>query len=220
MAVEMPTPNPQLARPKLLQGYRIPRLLRPPDTQLYQQQQQQMMGGLGHHGHGQPDMPNDDHDMLQSGEKVSFAFLLLMYDCRIVASSQESQSCLAVTCVDDVDSSLPTAPAVLRQLPHEIHSLLAQAHGDGPHPWTYGDTDATGTNAKFKEPWGLAISGTQLYVADYLNSAIRVIDTDVKCGAGDKHDPRLIELGVGAGGVGGPGRALEAGEGRDHLGVQ
>ena len=83
----------------------------------------------------------------------------------------------------------------------------------------YGDTDATGTNAKFKEPWGLAISGTQLYVADYSNSAIRVINTDVKCGAGDKHDPRLIEPGVGAVGVGGPGRALEAGEGRVHLGV-
>ena len=73
----------------------------------------------------------------------------------------------------------------------------------------YGDTDATGTNAQFKEPWGLAISGTQLYVADYSNSAIRVINTDVKCGAGDKHDPRLIEPGVGAVGVGGPGRALD-----------
>ena len=35
-----------------------------------------MMGGLGHHGHGQPDMPNDDRDLLQSGEKVSFAFFL------------------------------------------------------------------------------------------------------------------------------------------------
>ena len=42
---------------------------------------------------------------------------------------------------------------------------------------SFGTTDATGTNAQFKFPRGLAISGTSLYVVDYGNHAIRVVDT-------------------------------------------
>ena len=42
---------------------------------------------------------------------------------------------------------------------------------------TSGTTDGTGTNARFYSPEGLAISGTSLYVAEYYNHAIRVVDT-------------------------------------------
>ena len=42
---------------------------------------------------------------------------------------------------------------------------------------TSGTDDATGTYAKFNFPRGLAISDTSLYVADYLNHAIRVVNT-------------------------------------------
>ena len=42
---------------------------------------------------------------------------------------------------------------------------------------TSGTTDATGTNAKFNFVFGLAISGTSLYVADKSNHAIRIVDT-------------------------------------------
>ena len=45
---------------------------------------------------------------------------------------------------------------------------------------TSGTTDATGTNAQFWSPHGLAISGTSLYVADQLNYAIRIVDTETK----------------------------------------
>ena len=54
---------------------------------------------------------------------------------------------------------------------------------------TGGTTDGTGTNARFKSPWALAISGTELYVLEYGNHAIRVVDTetkDVTTVAGDK----------------------------------
>ena len=40
--------------------------------------------------------------------------------------------------------------------------------------------DGIGTNAEFDKPWGLAISGTSLYAADYGNFAIRVVDTVTK----------------------------------------
>ena len=43
-----------------------------------------------------------------------------------------------------------------------------------------GTTDGTGTNALFNYPWGLAISGTNLYVADRYNYAIRVVNTETK----------------------------------------
>ena len=43
-----------------------------------------------------------------------------------------------------------------------------------------GTTDGTGTNALFNYPWGLAISGTNLYVADRYNTAIRVVNTETK----------------------------------------
>ena len=42
---------------------------------------------------------------------------------------------------------------------------------------TSGSDDGDGTNARFNRPRGLAISGAILYVADYLNHAIRVVDT-------------------------------------------
>ena len=42
---------------------------------------------------------------------------------------------------------------------------------------TYGSDDGDGTNARFNMPSGLAISGTSLYVSDYFNHAIRVVDT-------------------------------------------
>ena len=45
---------------------------------------------------------------------------------------------------------------------------------------TYGTAEGFGTNAKFYNPRGLAISCNNLYVADSDNSAIRVVDTDTK----------------------------------------
>ena len=45
---------------------------------------------------------------------------------------------------------------------------------------TVGTADGTGTSAQFSRPSGLAISGTSLYVADYNNHAIRVVDTGTK----------------------------------------
>ena len=41
-----------------------------------------------------------------------------------------------------------------------------------------GIAEGTGTNAKFSNPAGLAISGTNLYVADYFNYAIRLVNTE------------------------------------------
>ena len=42
---------------------------------------------------------------------------------------------------------------------------------------TYGTADGSGTAAEFSVPVGLAISGAILYVADYVNHAIRVVNT-------------------------------------------
>jgi hypothetical protein len=44
-----------------------------------------------------------------------------------------------------------------------------------------GSTDATGTSARFNQPWGITTDGTNLYVADYKNRRIRkiVISTGV-----------------------------------------
>ena len=68
---------------------------------------------------------------------------------------------------------------------------------------TYGSNDGTGTNARFCWPWGLAISGTNLYAADGINHAIRVIDTgtkEVTTVAGEKTTPTT---GVNYGGTSG-----------------
>ena len=41
-----------------------------------------------------------------------------------------------------------------------------------------GDTDSTGTSAKFATPYGITTDGTNLYVADFGNNRIRKIVID------------------------------------------
>ena len=61
----------------------------------------------------------------------------------------------------------------------EVTTLAGKAAEAG-HTDACGTADGTGTDAQFLLPYGLAISGAKLYVADNGNNAIRIVDTETK----------------------------------------
>ena len=48
--------------------------------------------------------------------------------------------------------------------------------GGGSSGTDWGHADGIGTSATFNEPYGIAVSGNDLYVSDYLNNLIRHVD--------------------------------------------
>ena len=80
-------------------------------------------------------------------------------------------------------SGLAISGAILYVADHRNHAIRVVNTGTGAVTTlagvkgTSGTDDGTGTYAKFNKPRGLAISDTSLYVSDYSNQAIRVVNT-------------------------------------------